>query len=329
MALHSRSQRPLIPHPLSLTSTLLSNLIFLPGFLPTSFTTAQTATPFTPIPVYGAAYGRTASRLFVLSGGTSPVAGTAATDQFMALDLFSDWDATSPPWTQLQAGPKQIRAAGTFSKDQNTFYAFHIPSTTSSSSVWQYNVKTGRWTVVDANPLYGLIENTGAVTNPQTGEIFCPNGCSAKGQGLLHIWDPAQPSLMLSSVLPPLVAPTLPALGTGDAGVFQMRLSYGNVWSAQLNRVLYFGGYASVRPDNTVTLLDTKSRNFTTMVSNSLPALTKGDGYKICCCPSLLFTTFGTVTTARKALMLNAQFILCSHPPSHPLHFFLPIMQTP
>ena len=268
MASHSRSHRPPHPHPISLTSTLLSTLLLLPALLfLTTFTDAQATTYYTPTPVTGAAYARTGTHLFVLGGNPTSAVNSTPTDQFMALDLSVAWPTTAPAWTQLQPGPKQSKFPAVFSKDFLTFYAFHIPAATSPpiSSMFQYSVKTGKWTAMQGSSISGDVGGVGAITNPLTGEIICAGGCTEGGQGKVQIWDLSKPTLVTTYEFP---SPTLPLPATGPAGVFQSRSYYANVWCEAAKSVLYFGGYAPVRPDSMVTVLDGTSYALTTMVSS-------------------------------------------------------------
>lgn len=276
MASHTRSSRPPPHHHFSFSSTLLSVLILISILLSsTPLSAAQAQTPFTPVPVYGAAFARSGTHLFVLGGNPSTAPGTPSTDQFMALDLSTAWTTAAPAWIQLQPGPKKFNFPATFSKDLSTLYAFHIPSTTTSSSVQQYTIKTGRWAVVDVSPFYGSVDGPGAVTDPNTGIIYCAGGCATPGQDKLQYWDPVKPTLV-NVVTLPLPASPLPA--NGPVGVFQTRNYYANVWVERLKGIAYFGGYGSIRPDNTVSLYTIATGNFTTLVSYCLEGKKKRVG---------------------------------------------------
>ncbi|KAF9154789.1 hypothetical protein BG015_011971 [Linnemannia schmuckeri] len=194
----SRSKRP-PPRPLSLTSALLSTILLVPTILHSNtFTDAQATNYYSPTSVTGAAYARAGAYLFVLGGTTSTAVGSAATDQFMALDLSVTWPTSTPAWTQLQPGPKQTKFPAVFSKDFLTFYAFHIPTATSPpiSSAYQYSVKTGNWIVMDGSSISGDVGGIGAITNPLTGEIICAGGCTEVGKGKVHLWDLSKPNLV-------------------------------------------------------------------------------------------------------------------------------------
>ncbi|KAH7034411.1 hypothetical protein BKA57DRAFT_497045 [Linnemannia elongata] len=263
MAPHTRSSRPPPHHHFSFTSTLLSVLIFISILLSsTPLSAAQAQTPFTPVPVYGAAFARSGTHLFVLGGNPSTAPGTPSTDQFMALDLSAAWTTAAPAWIQLQPGPKKFNFPATFSKDLSTLYAFHISSTTTSSSVQQYTIKTGRWTVVDYSPFYGSIDGPGAVTDPSTGIIYCAGGCATGGQGKMQQWNPVMPTVLTTGALP---LPRSPLPASGSVGIFQTRSYYANVWCEAAKGVLYFGGYGSIRPDNTVSVYSITTGNFTSL----------------------------------------------------------------
>ncbi|KAG9061052.1 hypothetical protein KI688_007681 [Linnemannia hyalina] len=117
----------------------------------------------------------------------------------MALDLSVAWPSTAPAWTQLEPGPKQSKFPAVFSKDNLTFYAFHITATKSPpiSSTFQYSVKTGKWTATPDSAISGDVAGIGAVTNPLTGAIVCAGGCTDLGRGKVHIWDPLAKTAVL------------------------------------------------------------------------------------------------------------------------------------
>lgn len=120
---------------------------------------------------------------------------------------------------------------------------------------------------MDFNPFYGSIDGPGAVTDPNAGIIYCGGGCALGGQGKLQLWDPIKPTVLTTGDLPLPISP-LPA--NGPVGIFQTRNYYTNVWVEALKGVAYFGGYGSIRADNTVSLYTVASGNFTTFVSYCL-----------------------------------------------------------
>ncbi|KAG0279864.1 hypothetical protein BGZ95_012031 [Linnemannia exigua] len=116
-----------------------------------------------------------------------------ASDQFMALDLTTSWTATNPAWTQLTAGPTQITFPATFSADGKIMYAYHIPiQSSSTTSVYQYTLATGKWTpVMNAPTPSGSTDGVTAVADPNTGIVyFATADIKQLNNGTLNAWDP-------------------------------------------------------------------------------------------------------------------------------------------
>ncbi|KAF9274597.1 hypothetical protein BGZ88_002913 [Linnemannia elongata] len=101
----------------------------------------------------------------------------------MALDLSVAWSAAAPAWTQLEPGPKQSKFPAVFSKDFLTFYAFHITAATSPpiSSAYQYNVKTGSWSVTEGTSMSGDVgADDGSVVIIYGGQNLAGGGVSGE-----------------------------------------------------------------------------------------------------------------------------------------------------
>ncbi|KAK3833246.1 MAG: hypothetical protein J3R72DRAFT_453364 [Linnemannia gamsii] len=263
-----------IPHTLPFSSSSLP-LFLLLTFLSIQhhYTLTYAQTPpntFTPIPVWGAGFGRTATRLFVLSGSTYSAQLIQPTDQFISLDLATAWNANAPAWTQHSPGPQQSKFPATFSADGKHMFVFHIPAGTTNTSVHQYTVATNTWTPVTSTRFpRGEIDGIGAVMDPTTDLIYFASGYIDATQTKLDAWNWKTDQVSTTDL--PLLTP-----GVSPANVFTMRTFYSNVWSGKSKSILYFGGMGSsilgpVGNENAVSALNTATKAWSTLI-------TKGPG---------------------------------------------------
>ncbi|KAF9214075.1 hypothetical protein BGZ59_004375, partial [Podila verticillata] len=200
------------------------------------YTFAQTAPPFTPVPVWAPASVKTATRLFILSGYTTltPGANTniaaPTADQFFFLDLAKSWTSSAPAWTLVTpastglTNPQQVNFPGTSSSDQKKLYFFGIPG---PNSVYQFNLDTAQWSPANATFLEPTRKGSGTVTDPSTNLVYMAGGYS--GTNLMDIWNPS----------------------TGQIS----------------NSILYFGGVSSTIFKANVTEFRPKQGTFTTLTT--------------------------------------------------------------
>lgn len=224
------------------------------------YTFAQTAPPFTPVPVWAPASVKTATRLFILSGYTTltPAANTniaaPTADQFFFLDLAKSWTSSAPAWTLVTpastglTNPQQVNFPGTSSSDQKKLYFFGIPG---PNSVYQFNLDTAQWSPANASFLEPTRKGSGTVTDPSTNLVYMAGGYS--GTNLMDIWNPSTGQISNMSL------PNPPA--------FPYRTYYANVYCQTRQSILYFGGVGSTIVMAYVTEFRPKQRTFTTLVS--------------------------------------------------------------
>lgn len=224
------------------------------------YTFAQTAPPFTPVPVWAPASVKTATRLFILSGYTTltPAANTniaaPTADQFFFLDLAKSWTSSAPAWTLVTpantglTNPQQVNFPGTSSSDQTKLYFFGIPG---PNPVYQFNLDTAQWTPAKASFLEPTRKGSGTVTDPSTNLVYMAGGYS--GTDLMDIWNPS------TGQISNMRLPSPPA--------FPYRSYYANVYCQMRQSILYFGGVSPTIAVASVTEFRLKQRTFATLVS--------------------------------------------------------------
>ncbi|KAF9537619.1 hypothetical protein EC957_007866 [Mortierella hygrophila] len=224
------------------------------------YTFAQTAPPFTPVPVWAPASVKTATRLFILSGYTTltPAADTniaaPTADQFFFLDLAKSWTSSAPAWTLVTpastglTNPQQVNFPGTSSSDQKKLYFFGISG---PNSVYQFNLDTAQWSPANASFLEPTRKGSGAVTDPSTNLVYMAGGYS--GTNLMNIWNPSTGQISNMSL------PNPPA--------FPYRAYYANVYCQTRQSILYFGGTSSTIVAAYVTEFRPKQGTFTTLTT--------------------------------------------------------------
>ncbi|KAG0316651.1 hypothetical protein BG000_004801 [Podila horticola] len=234
------------------------------------YTFAQTAPPFTPVPVWAPASVKTATRLFILSGYTTltPAADTniaaPTADQFFFLDLAKSWMSSAPAWTLVTpastglTNPQQVNFPGTSSSDQKKLYFFGIPG---PNSVYQFNLDTAQWSPANASFLQPTRKGTGTVTDPSTNLVYMAGGYS--GTNLMDIWNPSTGQISNINL------PNPPA--------FPHRTYYANVYCQTRQSILYFGGVGSLTAAAYVTEFRPKQGTFTTLTTPGTVPLARAD----------------------------------------------------
>ncbi|KAF9081441.1 Multiple epidermal growth factor-like domains protein 8 [Mortierella sp. AD031] len=226
---------------------------------------AHAQTNSAPTPVSGPAFARTATRLYILGGNPNFGNKGPPLSQFYSLDLSVPWNASTPAWTELSAGPPQAVFPATFSSDQKTMIVFHLQSPSTAS---RYDVTTGVWTPSAAYLPANHFQGISAVTDTNTGLVYMAAGYSTSLRNMLDVYDFATDTVTSSA---------MPAPETALAA----RAYYGNVWSQHRKSVLYFGGYnISVTPMdrlNIVTELATDSQKWSTLPTSGPPPSMRAD----------------------------------------------------
>ncbi|KAF9920662.1 Multiple epidermal growth factor-like domains protein 8 [Linnemannia zychae] len=212
--------------PSNLASALLTLTLALSSIPSTTFTTAQTVYD-APVPVTGAAFARTLTKLYIVGGQPSAVDNTPPTSQFYSLDLAAPWSANTPKWTKLPPGPAQSIFPAVFTKDQKTLVVFHIPGT---SSVYKYSLDAGGWSASSMSFPQSGWQGVNAVTDPSTGLVYLAGGYTISNRTRMDIYSPTTDTATQQALPDPMTT-------------FGARWYYTNVWSAQRKSILYFGGY--------------------------------------------------------------------------------------
>ncbi|KAG0289823.1 hypothetical protein BGZ96_006692 [Linnemannia gamsii] len=229
---------------------------------------------YTPIVTTGAAFARTQTKLYVISGNSRNVSDSAI-KQFMSLDLKINWSATAPAWTKLADGPEQDIFPAAFTSDEQTMFVFHLKI---KGLPWQYQVERNTWFVGGQNSFTDMdMQGVSVVTDPRTSLMYVPEGYDLAlntpkpwNSTTMVIFDPLTSSLIHST------------LDVPDE-VFPVRQYCGNVWSKKRNTILYFGGHNLKRnaPEpkypNVVTEFSPDTMTFRTLASSATAPSMRAD----------------------------------------------------
>ncbi|KAF9102248.1 hypothetical protein BGX29_004786 [Mortierella sp. GBA35] len=218
-----------------------------------------------PSPAWGAAFARTATKLYVLGGKTSAADDSPTTGQFFLLDLATPWAGNAPAWKRLQSGPMQSVFPGVFTVDQKTMIVFHISG---PNSVYRYNVDTNAWSTSPMVFPAAQYQGVGAVTDPGTGLVYLAGGYTDANRGSIDVFNPGTDTATQDP---------LPNAAT----TFGARWYYSNVWCQQRKSILYFGGYnVTSHPgpaNNVITELVPSTKSWGTMSTSGTPPAMRSD----------------------------------------------------
>lgn len=147
--------------------------------------------------------------------------------QFFSLDLSTSWNMTSPLFRSFSDGYWILGGGGTLSKDKKDWLIF------GNRSIYNYNFDSSTWSILyDTQPNLWWWNGLSAVTDPDTGRIFVPNGLKDRNDN--------KTSLLI-------VYPEDIALKTWHTNVMEPRLVnvtlYSLAWAPMLNGFLLFGGW--------------------------------------------------------------------------------------
>lgn len=225
---------------------------------------AQEQGYYTPIVTTGAAFARTQTKLYVLSGNSRNESDSAI-KQFMSLDLKINWSTTAPAWRKLADGPEQDIFPAAFTSDEQIMFVFHLKI---KGLPWQYNVDGDYWFVGGQNSFTNMdMQGVNVVTDPRTSLMYVPEGYDL----VVDIPKPWNSTAM--AIFDPLTSSVNHLILHVPDEVFPVRQYYGSVWSKQRNTILYFGGHNLRRdaPDprypNVVTEFSPDTMTFRTLVS--------------------------------------------------------------
>ncbi|KAG0299257.1 hypothetical protein BGZ97_003810 [Linnemannia gamsii] len=189
---------------------------------------------YTPIVTTGAAFARTQTKLYVLSGNAQNV-GNSAIPQFISLDLNVNWNTTAPAWTKLADGPMQDIFPAAFTSDEQSMFVFHLKV---KGLPWQYHVESDSWYVGGKDSFTDMdMQGVNVVTDPRSSLMYVPEGYD------LALLNQKPWNLTTMAIFDPLTSSLNHMILPVPDEVFPVRQYYGNVWSKKRNSILYFGGH--------------------------------------------------------------------------------------
>ncbi|KFH63612.1 hypothetical protein MVEG_10306 [Podila verticillata NRRL 6337] len=159
-------------------TSMIPLVILLSLISSTSLVSAQVASS-APVPVTGASYARSRTKLFVQGGVVTANGITVAQqNQMFALDLSVPWSANNPSWIQLKSGPTQVYHSAVVSSDEQFFVTFrNTPSGSITNNLsYRFNILANSWsqsTIKVQNPSR---EGVTAVKDPTSGLIYLAGG---------------------------------------------------------------------------------------------------------------------------------------------------------
>ncbi|KAF9907776.1 hypothetical protein EC991_010646 [Linnemannia zychae] len=185
-----------------------------------------------PVVVFGPAFARTSTRLYVLGGFPSYVpAEMNSMNQFYSLELSKPWTSKSPAWSQHNPGPQKAIFPGAFSADQKTMVVFHTAKANSPFAAWRYTVDSDSWTPSNASFPFQDRSGLASVTDPNTGLVYTAGGYVSPTEGVaVDVYNFDEDSVSTVSIPDTFIG-------------FSTRYYYTSVWSQQRKSILYFGGY--------------------------------------------------------------------------------------
>lgn len=190
-------------------------------------THAQGLSGFTPIPAWGSVAAVLKGQTFLVQGGSN---GSFTIPQTFSIDLSNSWDTSNVPYRRLQDGPSAFMHTATLLQDkQKWFVAWN-------GTGYEYTIAWDSWRSLGGSDLLSKSRGLGAVTDPNTGLIYIPNGYSGNGSIQMARYDVA------TNILSPLpMAPGITNL-----------VSYSIAWSANAAKMFVFGGADGVDKTNFV-----------------------------------------------------------------------------
>ncbi|KAG0022441.1 hypothetical protein BGZ81_008542 [Podila clonocystis] len=182
-----------------------------------------------PVPVTGASYARSRTKLFV-QGGVVTVNGmpVAQQNQMFALDLSIPWSASNPAWIQLKSGPTQAYHSAVVSTDEQVFVTFrNTPSGSITNYLsYRFSIPANNWmqsTIKVQNPSR---EGVVAVKDPNSGLVYLAGGFQ-NDDSQMYIANLETDTLSMF---------TMPSNFMSD------RYFYSGVYLKSRKSIIYFGG---------------------------------------------------------------------------------------
>jgi len=177
------------------------------------------------------AYTTVSDSTLYVQGGSAP--HQPKNNQFLSLDLTTDWNTSSPPWKILPVGAGNLSApvdyynsmVATIDKENLVVYG-------SFTGISVYNIPSNTW--VSDPPSINLVRAGGPSSmalDPTTGLIYIPNAAN-NWTGLL-IYNPAASNTSIVPMYP--------------HSVLEFQVSGASfVWSNQRRSFLFFGGFNNI-----------------------------------------------------------------------------------
>ncbi|KAF9311832.1 hypothetical protein BG003_006917 [Podila horticola] len=182
-----------------------------------------------PVPVTGASYARSRTKLFVQGGVVTANGITVAQqNQMFALDLSTPWSANNPAWIQLKSGPTQAYHSAVVSTDEQVFATFrNTPSGSITNNLsYRFSIPANSWmqsTIKVQNPSR---EGVVAVKDPASGLVYLAGGFQS---------DDSQ------MYIANLDTDTL-SMFTMPSNIMADRFFYSGVYLKSRKSIIYFGG---------------------------------------------------------------------------------------
>ncbi|KAG0326350.1 hypothetical protein BGZ99_009702 [Dissophora globulifera] len=132
-----------------------------------------------PVPVNGAAFVRSQTKLFIQGGVVTALGNTVAQqNQMFALDLAVPWNSNSPVWISLKQGPTQGFHTAAMSTDEQTFVTFRTTaaSTNNSALSYRFHVGSNVWDQSSVRVQYPGKDGISAVQDPLSGLVYLAGG---------------------------------------------------------------------------------------------------------------------------------------------------------
>ncbi|KAF9172580.1 hypothetical protein BGX21_009331 [Mortierella sp. AD011] len=181
------------------------------------------AQSFVPISVWGTTSTFQEGKSFIIQGGS---ASGVSIGQTFSIDLSTPWDTSSVPFVRLANGLSDYNHASALTNGSQTWFVL------SNGTGYQYNINVDSWTTLGGSASVSKSHGFAGTTDSNSGYIYVPNAyLTNNGTGSTQMIQYDIVNNILSGV------PTQSTLAT--------ILSYSIAWSAQLKKMIVFGGAVS------------------------------------------------------------------------------------
>ncbi|KAF9349403.1 hypothetical protein BGX26_012286 [Mortierella sp. AD094] len=195
-------------------------LLFL---LSPSLTNKAEAQSFVPISAWGTTSTFQEGNRFIIQGGSS--SGNSIGQTF-SIDLSTPWDTSSVPYKRLANGPSDYNHASALANGNQAWFVL------SNGTGYQYNINVDSWTTIGGSASASKSRGFAGTTDPDSGYIYIPNAyLTNNGTGSTQMIQYDIVNNILNGV------PVQSTLAT--------MVAYSIAWSAQLKKMIVFGGAVS------------------------------------------------------------------------------------